>query len=132
MEFALDPLKQFRLMTVKLSLILIVLAAGSALVFDWIVAQGFLLGGLAGVIAFWILARTVEKFASIPKEKLQSYSFRLTLVRLVIYALVLYRAYTLDEETWHGLLAAVAGLLITRVVIIFLAITGHDLKQGKE
>ena len=125
----MDPLKRFRLLTVKASLVLVALAAGAAFFFDRVVAQGFLLGGLAGVLAFWMLARSVEKFASIPKQKLQSYSFRLTLVRMVIYALVLYRAYSLDRESMHGLLAAVAGLLITRFVIIILAFTGHDLKQ---
>lgn len=128
----MEPLKQFRLMTVKLSLVLILLAAGAALLFDGTVAHGFVLGGLAGVIAFWMMARTVEKFASIPKQKLQSYSFRLTLVRMVIYALVLYRAYTLDRESMHGLLAAIAGLLVTHVVIVILALTGRDLRQREE
>lgn len=125
----MEPLKRFRLMTVKASLILVGLAGGAAYFFDAVVGQGFLLGGLAGVLAFWMMARSVEKFASIPKHKLQSYAFRLTLVRMVIYALVLYRAYTLDRESLYGLLAAVAGLLTTRVVVIFLAFTGRDLKQ---
>ncbi len=93
--------------------------------------MGFAFGGVGGTLAFWILAVRAEKLASLPPDKVQSWAFQWTFVRLLIYALVLYRAYRLDQESLYGLFAAVAGLFIIRIVMIFVALTGLDLEKSK-
>lgn len=124
------PLKHFRLMTVRLSLIATGIAAiGLYLWGDRPAAMGMLLGGIGGTLAFWLMATRVEKLATIPKESIQLAAYRWTFFRLIIYGLVLYRAYTLDPDEYHGLFAAFGGLLLHRAILIFVAITGLDLKQ---
>jgi len=126
----LGPLKHFRLLIVRLSIAL-TLATGAAAYFliSDAAGIGLLLGGLGATLAFWIMATRVEKLATIPKEKIQSSAFRWTFVRLLIYGLVLYRAYLLDSEHLHGLLAALGGLFLHRAVLIGVALTGADLRQ---
>ncbi len=126
----LGPLRHFRLLIVRLSLIATgLIALGLYLWVDTPAALGMLLGGIGATLAFWLMARQVEKLASIPQDKIQLATYRWTFIRLFIYGLVLYRAYTLDEETYHGLMAALGGLLLHRAILIFVAATGLDLKQ---
>jgi len=117
-------------MTVKYSLAFLAVAGAVAFYFDRIVAQGLLLGGLAGVVAFWIMALRVEKLAQQPANRVQSEIFKGMAIRMAIYALSLGRAYYLDTETMHGLLAAVLGLFVTHLVMIILGITGLDLRKN--
>ncbi len=44
--------------------------------------------------------------------------------RLLLYGVVLYRAYTLDSENLHGLLGALVGILVIRFVAVFMGFTG--------
>lgn len=119
-------------MTVKYSLAFLAVAGAIAFYFNAIVAQGLLLGGLAGVVAFWIMALRVEKLAQQPANRVQSEIFKGMAIRMLIYALSLGRAYYLDTESMYGLLAAVLGLFVTHLVMIILGITGLDLrKHGK-
>ena len=126
----LGPLRHFRLLIVRLSLI----ATGifALALYFWVdspSARGMLMGGIGSTVTFWIMARQVEKLASIPPERLQLATYRWTFIRLFVYAFVLYGAYRLDTETYHGLMGALGGLLLHRAIIIFVAATGLDLKQ---
>jgi hypothetical protein len=126
-----EPLRRMRLMAVQLALTLSVAAGGVAFLFDKTVALGLLMGGVAGVVAFWIVAVRLERPATGPKRGVYSPAVRWSLIRLVIYAVTLWRAYLLDRETMRGLFAAAAGLFIIRLVVVFLGLTGLDLEQGE-
>lgn len=127
----MEPLRRMRLMAVQLALTLTVAAAGVAFLFDKTVALGLLMGGVAGVVAFWIVAVRVERLATGPKRGVYLPAARWSFIRLVIYAVTLWRAYVLDRETMRGLFAGAVGLLIIRLVVVFLGLTGLDLKQGE-
>jgi len=120
-----------RLMAVQLALTLTVAAGGVAFLFDKTVALGLLMGGVAGVVAFWIVAVWTEKLATRSKRGVYFLTVRWSLIRLGIYAVTLWRAYLLDRETMRGLFAAAVGLFIIRLVVVFLGLTGLDLKQGE-
>lgn len=117
-------------MTVRYALGFVVAAGVVAFYFDKVVGKGLLIGGLAGVLAFWIMAYRVEKLATQPLDRVQSELFKGMLIRMVIYALSLGRAFYLDTESMHGLIAAALGLFITHLVMIVLGITGLDLRNN--
>ena len=127
----MEPLRRMRLMAVQLALTLTVAAGGVAFLFDKTVALGLLMGGVAGVVAFWIVAVWAEKLATASKRGVYLHTVRWSLIPLILYAVALWRAYLLDPETMRGLFAAAAGLFIVRLVVVFLGLTGLDLKQGE-
>jgi len=126
------PLRRFRIMTVRIALILTALGGFVAYSFDPAFGKGILIGGIGGVLAFWVTARSVEKLATMPPNKVKLGAFRWTGAQLVIYALVLWRAHTWDPEHRHGFWGAVVGILIVRVVVVVLGFTGLDLKEEEE
>ena len=87
--------------------------------------------GIAGLIGFWMMAGSLVKLAKTPGSKVQSAVLAWSLYRFGLYGAVLFKAYTLDRETYHGMLAAVAGILIVRFVLMFLGFTGIDLGAPK-
>jgi hypothetical protein len=128
----MNTLKRFRLMAVRLSLALsIFLAAITYFLADRIIAQGLLIGGIAGTLAFWLLSLRVEKLATAPPGEIKLTALRWSALRYLIYGVALYRAHALDSETYHAFIAAAAGLLIIHVVLVFLALTGIDM-QGED
>jgi hypothetical protein len=128
----LGPLKHFRLMSVRLTLAATGLCAILAYQISYAASMGLLLGGISATAAFWYMALRVEKLASMDPNALKFAAYRWTLIRLVIYGLALYKAYTLDTERLHGLIAAVGGLMLLRVVLVFVAFTGLDLRQQEK
>jgi hypothetical protein len=115
----------------RLSIALTAAATIVALIFDRVVAQGLLLGGLAGTAAFWMLARRWEvETASANGVKSRTRMWLAT--RLLVYATVLYVAYNLDKVHVRGLLAAAAGLLIVRIAVTIVGVTGWDLKEPEQ
>jgi len=119
----LESLTEFRLFVVRYTLLAAVACAAASWPFNPVVSKGVLMGGLAGVIGFWITARNVGFLASPGADKLQSYAFKWTVVRLFFYALAVYKAYTLDREQYYGLIAAVLGIFLVQVVMITYAFT---------
>ena len=118
-------------MTVRISLVLVGIAAGACWWFEPDIGLGVAMGGMAGTAAFWMLARKVERFAGMTPDKVSSEAAKGMLLRMVVYGLALWRAWALDPETNLPLFAAVAGIFIPRAVIFFLAFTSLDLSQGK-
>ena len=128
----METVKRFRLMAVRLALLLTLLAGAVALAFDVRVTKGILLGGLGGVLAFWITAVGVEKLATLPPGKVKFSVYKWTVIRLIIYAAVLVRAYTIDAGSMHALWGAVGGIFVIRIVVLFLGLTGLDLKEAED
>lgn len=127
----LGPVRRFRTLAVRYALMTIGVAAIIGYRFNPVIAHGILLGGLAGVLGFWLMARRVEKFASIPASQVKFEVYRGTFVRLILYAVVLWKAYSLDPETMAGFLSAAGGILAIRVVTVVLGITSIDLRKGQ-
>ncbi len=123
--------RRFRVASVRLALGAMVFLAAAAFFYDPVTAQGVLLGGLAGIIGFWIMAVRLEKLAMIGEGKVKFSVLTWTYLRFALYGVVLFRAYTLDRESYHGLLGAVAGVLIIRFVIVFLGLTGFDMARSE-
>jgi ATP synthase I chain len=123
---ALRPLRRFRIVAVRLSLILTALLAGGFYTWDPIAAQGALLGGIAGILGFWIIAIRLEKLANKTPSKVQFAALTWSAYRFALYGAVLYRSYTLDRVEWHGLIGALVGIMMIRFVLVFLGVTGFD------
>lgn len=121
----MEAVRRFRRFTVGGALGLT--AALAALAWAWSppVAQGLLLGGGAGTVTFWMLARRFELLATTRPGALQSATFRWGFARMVIYAAALGAAFPLDPDH-HAFIAAALGLFIVRVVAVFLGVTGLD------
>lgn len=125
----METLKRTRLMAAQFAIALTVAAALVALPFHGLVAQGIAMGGIAGILAFWLFALRMEKFAARGTGSMEAFTLRWAFIRLAIYAAVLVRALYLDMEQFTALLGAVGGLFIIRIVLVILAFTGLDLKQ---
>lgn len=122
----MDALKTFRVAVVRYTLLLTVATAGCAWAWSPVVAKSLLLGGLAGSVGFWITGKNIQKLASPEAPDIQSSAIKWTFVRLFFYALAIYKAYTLDREHHHGLIAAVIGIFFVQVVMIVMAFTHLD------
>ena len=120
----LAPLRRFRLMAVRLSLMVVAVGAAGLYLWNRDAMLGFLMGGIAGILGFWIEAVRLEKVASTGASNVKFAPLAWTAFRFVIYGAVLIRAYTLDRERMLGLLGAAAGIFVIRFVITFLGITG--------
>jgi hypothetical protein len=114
---------QFRTRLLRISLALLGGCAAAAAFYDINVALGMLLGGFAGTLAFWLLARRVEQFQGMSSAEVQVAAMRGTLVRLGVYAAALWAAYLLDPSSRAPLAAAIFGILIPRFVMYGLAFT---------
>lgn len=119
----METLTQFRLTIVRYTLLLTVVLAAALWPFHGAAAKGVLMGGIAGTIGFWLNVYVVQKLASPTSSKLTYTAFKWTIVRLVFYALAIYKGYTLDREHYYGLIAAVAGIFLVQAVMITMAFT---------
>ena len=127
-EKILAPLRKFRRTAVRLALSITALMAAATFPFHRVAAQGILLGGFAGVLGFWIIAVRLQKLALKPQQNVKFAALTMTGYRFALYGVVLYRAYALDREDYTGLLGAMAGIMVIRFVLIYLGLTGIDLK----
>ena len=127
----LRPLRRFRLAAVRLSLLVtIVIAASAYILVDADAAQGVLIGGIAGVLGFWIIGVRLEKLATMAPGKIHFAALTWTSLRFLLYGAALIRAYMIDREELHGLLGAVAGILVIHFVMIFMGLTGIEMPRA--
>ncbi len=119
----MELLKAFRLAVVRYTLVVTLIAAFGAWFWSPVVSKGLLMGGMAGALGFWITGRNIQKLASPDGAPLQSFAVKWTFIRLLFYALAIYKGFTLDREHHYGLLAAVIGIFIVQIVMITLAFT---------
>ncbi|MBI2422811.1 MAG: hypothetical protein HYV27_08270 [Candidatus Hydrogenedentes bacterium] len=125
----MDTLRKNRVLALRVSLLLIAIAAGVAFCWSALMAQGIVLGGLSGVAGFWLLAARVEKLTQGEAEALNAFSFKWTVVRMGLYGAGLGGAWLLDRETYVALLGAVAALIVSRMLMIFVAFAGIRSKK---
>lgn len=129
----MESLVKFRLFAVRIALGITLLAAVLCYpLFGRAASIGLLLGGLAGVLVFWVTARRVEKVAQQGTDMISSVPLTWRFAGLLVYAIVLARAYTLDREGLSGLIAAAVGLFMIRIAAIVLGVTGLDLPGEEE
>lgn len=129
----LAPVRRFRHLSVRFGLLTtMALAAGAYGLFSADAAQGVLLGGLAGVLGFWIIAIRLEKLATMKPQKVHFAALTWTSFRFLLYGAVLLRAFYLDREHLHGIIGAVVGILVIRFVMIAIGLTNADRPAGKE
>ena len=120
----LESFKQFRLLTVKITLLVTFTLAAIAWFFDPLTTQGVLLGGLAGILGFWIIAIRLEKVARMKPNKVQFAALTWSAYRFALYGAVLYKTFTLDRETYHGLIGGLIGIMAIRFVLVIVGATG--------
>lgn len=129
----MESLTQFRLFAVRLAIAFTLLAA--VLLYPWAgrpASLGLVMGGIAGVLVFWVTARRLEKLARRDENPVYFVPVSWRVLGLVVYLAVLVRAYTLDQEGFSGFIACVAGLFIIRLAIIVLGLTGLDLPKQED
>ena len=123
----------FRSFAVRIAVLLTLVAGGIAwAVFGQPAGQGLLIGGLAGALVFWFQARSVERVAIGGTGSVNSRLSAWSVIRLAVYAIVLTRAYYLDQEGFTGLIGAVIGLFIIVIAVVILGATGLDLRPPNE
>lgn len=105
-------------------------AAAVAWPWDIAAAKGIFVGGFAGALGFWMIARRARVLTSIPKEEIPFRVYRWTFSRMFIYASALFFAYLIDPSGRHALLGAAGGLFIARVVLLFAAVTEWRRRDG--
>lgn len=118
-----DSFHRFSRLTIGVTLVLTTAVAGFLALYDAAAAKGFLLGGLAGAAGFWLMANRARTMGSIAPEELPYRIYRWAFVRIALYAGFLALAYRVDGREYHGLIAAVFGLLMIRVVLTGLGLT---------
>lgn len=127
----LAPLRRFRIAVVRYSLAGTLLVALAGYRFDPHFSTGAFMGGIAGVLGFWIIAVRLEKLAFMAPEKVNFAALTWTTFRFALYGVVLVRAYYLDRDSMHGMFGAVVGILVVRAVLMFLGITGIDMPNRR-
>jgi hypothetical protein len=119
-------------MAVRFSLIVVCILTLAAYFYDPIMAQGVLLGGIGGILGFWIIAVRLEKVAQMNPGKVKYAALTWSGMRYALYGAVLYKAFTLDRETYHGLVGALIGIMVIRFMLVFIGAFGLDLKVESE
>ena len=114
-------------MTVRVTLLLTLLAAVVAYLFSPVVAKGLLAGSIAGTLSFWVIALRTEKLASTHENLVQFPGFRWVIFRMGVFGVTLWWAYHLDTHAFSGLISAAIGLFVVRFVAAFFGLTGLDL-----
>ena len=128
----MDSIRQFRNVALGGGLLLSIVAAAGACVLSPALGKGLLCGGIASVLAFWLLLRQTERLAAAPREKAHAAVYTWTLLRLLLYGAVLSAGYRLDPESLHGLLGAGIGLFVTQGVVLVLGLAWPGPKTGPE
>ena len=127
-----ESLKRFRLTAVRLAIPAVLLLAGAAWLIDAKVAYGLAIGGISGVLGFWLLAVQMTKYAGASVKQVHRRMALWRGMELLLFAAALYRAYLMDTTTLKAFVAAAAGLFIIRIVVAVVGIFGLDLKADEE
>ena len=114
----LEPIRRFRMLAVRATLMVVMLLAAGAWLIEPRAAQGVLLGGIAGVLGFWIMAIRLEKLTRMKPAKVKFAALTWSAYRYLLYGAVLYKAFTLDRETYSGLIGALVGIMTIRFVLV--------------
>ena len=128
----METVKRFRLFAVRTALFITMALGLGIFKFNPVLSKGILAGGMAGVLAFWIIAYRVEQLAKAASGAVKSSAYRWTVLQMALYASALVWSYRLDPDSLLGILGAGIGLFIIQVVVFVLGLTGLDLKKERE
>ncbi len=105
----------------------------AALGWQWntAICKGALIGGIAGALGFWLMARNASTLTSIPKEEIPFRVYRWTFARMFLYGGALLFAYQADPNGRSALLGAAGGLFIARVVMLAVGVAAWRRKQDR-
>ena len=128
----METVRRFRSWVVRLALAFTAASAGVAYPWNAVLAKGLLLGGIASILGFWLVTRNAE-VANPPEDGVKSrprkwLSIRAA-ARMAVYALALIVARNLDPLHLYGFFGAAAGLMVVRVAVAVVGVTGWDLKH---
>ena len=112
---------------------IVMTAISAAIGWQWsgAIGKGIVIGGLAGALGFWMMARNASILTSIPKEEISFRVYRWTFARMVLYATALLFAYRVDSDGQEALLGAAGGLFIARAVMLAVGIAAWRRHQGR-
>ena len=138
----METVRRFRFYVIRLSAALTIVLALVASLFDFTIAEGLAIGGLAGSIGFLLMTRSFE-VANVSEDGVKSDTRKWrdaprrrqgasVAARLILYAIALYFAYNLDTVHVRGFLAAAAGLFIVRLAVMVVGVAGWDLKEPEQ
>jgi hypothetical protein len=123
---SLEPIRRFRLMAVRGTVLLTAIVAVAAYFYDPLAAQGVLLGGIAGTLGFWIIAVRLEKIVLQKPQNVKVAALTMSTLRFAMYGAVLYKTFSLDRENYVGLIGGVIGIMLIRLVLVVVAVFGLD------
>lgn len=78
---------------------------------------GFLVGGMAGLLGFALMARFLRQMAHIDPKDFQIQSFRQGAARLSVYAVAFALAYRIDPKGMTAMIGALGGYVVVRVLV---------------
>ncbi len=116
-------MRSFRRIAIRYALAITAMGAVGAWFVSAVALRGFLLGSLAGIAGFWIMAARLEKIALTRPDEMHIFALTWSMWRFAIYGVALAAAYFLDRDSMHGLVAAAVGIMVIRFVLIYLGIT---------
>lgn len=93
--------------------------------------KGLLGGGLAACALFLVNVRISQRVVT-GNGSFGLYVAFLPMLRLAVYALILWRAYLFDTRHWMGFTGAVIGLSVVYAVSAVVGYTGWDLRKNTE
>ena len=125
---SVEVFRRFRLIVVRIALLVMAVAAAVAYAIDLAVMKGLLLGGLSGIVMFWIIAVRMEKLSLRTEGRTMGPPLTWRMIELAVYVASLYRAYLLDPERLYAFFAAAGGLFIIRGAVFVVGLTSLDMK----
>jgi hypothetical protein len=123
-----EVVKRFRNLVIRLSLGVTGVAGICAFPINAAFAKGVVMGGLASTLGFSILARNIE-VANAPPDRVKFGTRKWLAARMLVYSLTLLAAYRVDAAHLWGFLGAALGLLVVRLTVTFVGVTGWDLTK---
>lgn len=121
---AMEQVRGMRRWTARLTLLLTAVCAGCALWYGVAVAVSVVLGGIAGVVGFSVLAKRVEELARSGRPAGTLFSLKGTLLRVLFYGGALVGGLMLDWPRLYGLIGATVGILLSRPAMVVAAFVG--------
>ena len=114
----------------RVCIIATLILAGCAFLINGKMAQGVLLGGFASTLGFWYTARSFETLDISVTTKVKYRIMLSALLRMAMYGLVLYKAYSLDTVHLLGFWGAAAGLFVIRFGVTIAGFTNWDQERA--
>ena len=124
----MEVIQSFRQTVLRYSIVAIGVTTAIAYIFNAAVAKGLFLIGVTNLLLFWGYTRTLL-VANPATDGLKSHTSKWGLIRFAAYATAAYTAYKVDPLHLRGLFGAVAALLLIRIVMMVVGITGIDQKK---